>query len=127
MPTPAAFTRVWIFDALEGRFVEGQTVVAAAGKIVAVGRPAACRYRRAPHDGRGTTLTPGIWDAHLRAGSDLRGVMLLSLGEISARDPGAELRPALHRKLCIANGGLLSPRCISRRSTARSRWPRRAA
>lgn len=110
-PVPVAFTNVRVFDAEGGRFLEEQTVVADAGRIAALGPagsvpvPAGARVI----DGRGHTLTPGIWDAHMHAGSDRQGALLLSLGETSARDPGADIQRALLRKRQIARGELLWP------------------
>ena len=39
-------------------------------------------------DGKGKTLVPGLWDAHMHFPSDASGPMLLSLGITSCRDPG---------------------------------------
>ena len=64
-------------------------------------------------DGTGKTLTPGLWDAHMHVGSDLQGVMLLSMGETSARDPGADVEPTVARNARIAKGELLFPTVYS--------------
>lgn len=108
---PVAFTNVRAFvDG--GRFEEAQTVVVDKGRIVAVG-PA--RSTRPPAgarviDGRGKTLVPGLWDAHMHFGDDSSGPMLLSLGITSARDPGNVTALTLARRERRAKGDLLSPR-----------------
>lgn len=114
-PTPVAFTNVKLFDAENARFLPGQTVVADAGRIVAVGPTAAMTLPAGARiiDGTGKTLTPGIWDAHMHVNSDLQGVMLLSMGETSARDPGADVEPTIDRNARIAKGDLLFPKVYS--------------
>ncbi len=114
-PTPVAFTNVKLFDAEGGRFLDGQTVVADKGRIVAVGPNASVTVPAGAKviDGTGKTLSPGIWDAHMHVGSDAEGVMLLSMGETSARDPGADIAPTIARKARIAKGELLFPTVYS--------------
>jgi imidazolonepropionase-like amidohydrolase len=113
--TPIAFTHVKLFDAERGRFLADQTVVANAGRIAAVGASASVAIPANARviDGTGKTLTPGLWDAHMHVGSDLQGVMLLSMGETSARDPGADVAPTVARNARIARGELLFPRVYS--------------
>jgi imidazolonepropionase-like amidohydrolase len=110
-PVPVVFANVRLFDAEGARFVDDQSVVIDAGRIVAVGPASSVKVPAGARmiDGRGKTLTPGIWDAHLHAGPDQQGVMLLSLGETSARDPGADIQRALLRRNRIAAGDLLYP------------------
>lgn len=114
-PVPVAFTNVRMFDAEGARFVEGQTVVtngrtiAAVGPVASVKVPANARVI----DGRGKTLTPGIWDAHMHVGSDLQGLRLLSMGETSARDPGSLVQPTMLRNERIRRGELLFPTVYS--------------
>ncbi len=114
-PVPVAFTDVTLFDAEKAAFVPGQTVVADKGKIAAVGAAGSVKVpanaRRI--DGRGKTLSPGIWDAHMHTGSDLQGLMLLSLGETSARNPGADVEPTVERNARVAKGALLYPTVYS--------------
>lgn len=108
---PVAFTNVRAF--VDGnRFVEAQTIVVDKGRIVAVG-PA--RSTRPPAgaqliDGKGKTLVPGLWDAHMHFGDDSTGPMLLSLGITSARDPGNVTALTMARRERRAKGDLLSPR-----------------
>jgi hypothetical protein len=101
---PVAFEHVKSFDSLAGRWLEDQTVVTDGERIVAAG--AAAKVRIPPTarriDGRGKTLVPGLWDAHMHFGDDASGPMLLALGITSARDPGADIEPAKARLARIA-------------------------
>jgi imidazolonepropionase-like amidohydrolase len=108
---PIAFTNVRAF--LDGsRFAEGQTIVVDKGRIVAVGPAATTRPPAGARliDGKGKTLVPGLWDAHMHFGDDSAGPMLLSLGITSARDPGNVTALTLARRERRAKGELLSPR-----------------
>lgn len=110
-PVPVAFTNVKLFDAEGARFLDGQTVVTNGRTIAAVGPAASVEVPADARviDGRGHTLTPGIWDAHMHVGSDLQGLRLLSMGETSARDPGADVQPTILRNERIKRGELLFP------------------
>ena len=114
-PVPVAFTHVKLFDALAAKFADDQTVVADKGKIVAVGATATVKVpgNAKVIDGKGKTLSPGIWDAHMHVGSDLQGLQLLSQGETSARNPGADIQPTVLRNQQIAAGKLLFPTVYS--------------
>lgn len=114
-PTPVAFTHVTLFDSVGGKFLRDQTVVADAGKITAVGPAASVKLPANARviDGIGKTLSPGIWDAHMHVGSDLQGLQLLSQGETSARNPGADIQPTVLRNQQIAAGKLLFPTVYS--------------
>ena len=108
---PVAFTNVRAF--LDGsRFAEDQTIVVDKGNIVAVGAAADVRIPAGAKiiDGRGKTLVPGLWDAHMHFGDDSSGPMLLSLGITSARDPGNVTALTMARAARRAKGDLLSPR-----------------
>lgn len=108
---PVAFTNVRAFvDG--GRFAEDQTIVVDKGRIVAVGPATSTRPPAGARliDGRGKTLVPGLWDAHMHFGDDSSGPMLLSLGITSARDPGNVTALTLARRERRAKGDLLSPR-----------------
>lgn len=116
MPTtPVAFVDVRMFDAVEGVWRDHQTVVANGKYISAVGPAAStavpANARRI--DGAGRTLVPGLWDAHMHFGDDQAGPMLLSMGVTSARDPGADMQPAIARRQRAATGQLLAPTLFS--------------
>ncbi len=114
-PVPVAFTHVQLFDAVGGKFLADQTVIANAGKITAVGPATSIKLPANARviDGTGKTLSPGIWDAHMHVGSDLQGLQLLSQGETSARNPGADIQPTVLRNKQIADGKLLFPTVYS--------------
>lgn len=108
---PVAFERVRTFDSLAGRWLDEQTVISDGERIVAAGPADAVKVpahaRRI--DGRGKTLVPGLWDAHMHFFSDVSGPMLLSLGVTSVRDPGADIEAAKARLARITSGQLLAP------------------
>lgn len=109
--TPVAFEHVRLFDAINGVWRDDQTVVA-TGKYISASGPAASTPVPADArriDGAGRTLVPGLWDAHMHFGQDSTGPMLLSMGVTNARDPGADVTPALARLQRIATGQLLAP------------------
>ena len=114
-PGPVAFTHVRLFDADAGRFLDDRTVVVEDGRIAAVGPADSVVVPEGARivDGSGKTLVPGIWDAHMHVGSDSQGVMLLSMGVTSARDPGGEAAPTIRRRERIARGELLFPTVYS--------------
>ncbi len=107
---PVAFTNVRAF--VDGsRFAENQTIVVDKGLIVASGPASAVRVPAGAKlfDGKGRTLVPGLWDAHMHFGDDSTGPMLLSLGITSARDPGNVTALTLARRERRSRGELLSP------------------
>lgn len=112
---PVAFTHVKMFDAEHARFVDDQTVVTSGRTIAAVGPAGSVKVPAGARviDGRGRTLSPGIWDAHMHVGSDLQGLQLLSQGETSSRNPGADIQSTLLRNARIAKGELLFPTVYS--------------
>ncbi len=112
---PVAFVNVRVYDSEATRFIEDQTVIVQAGRIKAVGRRASVPVPPNARviDGKGHTLAPGLWDAHMHAGSDSQGARLLSLGETSSRDPGADVQQAVLRRGRIARGELLYPSLYS--------------
>jgi len=106
-----AFTHVNAF--LDGtHFAKDQTVLVEGDEITGVGP--APRLAIPPGaqiiDGRGKTLTPGLWDSHQHFGNDDSGPMLLSLGITSVRDPGNINALTMARADRRARGQLLSPR-----------------
>lgn len=109
--TPVAFEHVRLFDSIEGVWRDDQTVVVEGRLISSIGPSASttvpANARRI--DGSGKSLVPGLWDAHMHMGDDASGPMLLSLGVTNARDPGADVQPALARQQRFATGQLLSP------------------
>ena len=107
---PIAF--VHVRDFVDGaRFADDQTVVVDGGKIVAAGPSTSTRApaNAAVVDGRGKTLSPGLWDSHQHFGDDSTGPFLLSLGITSIRDPGNNNALTLARRERRAKGDLLMP------------------
>jgi imidazolonepropionase-like amidohydrolase len=111
---PAAavvFTGVRLFDAEGLRFLPDQSVVIEQGRIKALGpsgsirTPANARIIR----GEGSTLLPGLWDCHMHVGDDYTGLLELSLGVTSVRDPGNDDRRTLDRRKRVSTGQLLFP------------------
>jgi len=108
---PVAFVNVRMFDADQGRFLAGQTVVIDKDLITAVGPAAKVRVpaRAQRIDGKGKTLLPGLWDCHLHIGDDYTGPQELSLGVTSVRDPGNDDARTIDRRTRTAAGELLFP------------------
>lgn len=106
-----AFTNVRAF--VDGNhYVENATVVVEKGVITQVGASASVVLPQGAEiiDGRGKTLVPGLWDAHLHVGDDTSGPLLLSLGITSGRDPGNDDALTIARATRRAKGELLMPR-----------------
>lgn len=108
---PVAFEHVRLFNSVEGVWRSDQTVVANGRYIVAVGPAASTAIPAGARriDGSGKTLVPGLWDSHMHFSDDATGPLLLSMGVTSARDPGADVEPAIARLNRIAIGQLLAP------------------
>jgi imidazolonepropionase-like amidohydrolase len=108
---PVAFTHVKMFDAEGLRFVADQTVVVDKGVITAVGPAGSVAVPKGAQvfDGRGKTLTPGLWDCHMHVGDDYTGPQELSMGVTSVRDPGNNDVLTLDRRSRAAKGELLMP------------------
>lgn len=84
------FADVTLYDADARRFVPGQSVYVADGKIAAVGPLAALSLPQGTRtiDGKGKTLVPGLWDSHLHIGDDWDVLANLASGYTSFRSPG---------------------------------------
>lgn len=111
---PVVFQDVRLYDSLNRRFREHQSVVVVDGRITAVG---GARSIHAPANaqiipGAGRTLVPGLWDSHQHFGGDDSGPLLLAQGITSIRDPGNQPEESTVRRHRIENGQLLGPRII---------------
>jgi hypothetical protein len=111
---PILFRNVKIYDADHQRFVVGQNVVVANGKIVSVGTalpklPAGTRVI----DGAGKTLVPGLWDSHMHVGDDFQTVSELALGVTSCRNPGGPIELEVSQRKRRNAGTLLAPECFN--------------
>ena len=90
---PVLFDNVRLFDADKGVFVDNQAVLAGDGRIKAI-VPAGSMVPP-PNvrviDGKGKTLVPGIWDAHMHIGDDWDVLSNMANGMTSFRSPGTML------------------------------------
>jgi imidazolonepropionase-like amidohydrolase len=107
---PVAFTQVRAFIGGD-HYAEAQTVIVDRGVIQQVGPAAEVAVPAGAQiiDGKGKTLVPGLWDAHMHFPSDASGPMLLSLGITSVRDPGNVNELTLARAERRAHDLLLTP------------------
>lgn len=107
---PVAFRDVRTFsDGKDWR--EHQTVLVEGGKIVAAGPVASVHIppQSMIIDGKGMTLLPGLWDAHMHVQDDYNDLSELSIGVTSLRDPGNYNEQTLARRKRRAAGELLMP------------------
>jgi imidazolonepropionase-like amidohydrolase len=107
---PVLFRNVKIYDADNQRFIAGQNVVVANGKIVSVGTalpklPAGAQVI----DGSGKTLVPGLWDSHMHVSDDFNALSEVALGVTSARNPGGSIELAVSQRDRRAKGLLVGP------------------
>ncbi|HKC03829.1 MAG TPA: amidohydrolase family protein [Sphingomicrobium sp.] len=110
---PVLFRNVKIYDADRERFVAGQNVVVADGKIQMVGTmlPKLAAGARVI-DGNGKTLVPGLWDSHMHVGDDFQAVSELALGVTNCRNPGGPIELDVSQRERRNNGTLLAPECF---------------
>jgi imidazolonepropionase-like amidohydrolase len=108
---PVAFTQVRVFDADAKVFLADRTVIVDQGRIVAHGGANEIQVPSGAKviDGKGKTLLPGLWDAHMHVGNDFAGLQELSLGVTSVRDPGNDNALTLDRRARASRGELLMP------------------
>ena len=110
--TPTLIDHVLLFDSVAGKYIPDRAVLIADGKVAAVG---AGGQVRAPAgatviDGRGKTLSPGLWDSHRHVGGDdWNLVQNVATGMTNYRSPGTEIDDALSLYKRRAAGDLLAP------------------
>ena len=114
LKTPAgavAFTHVQLYDSEARVFRKDQTVVVEKGRITSVQAATAAKLPSGAQviDGKGKTLLPGLWDAHMHTGTDYTGLQELSMGVTSIRDPGNDDSLTLDRRARVKAGQLLMP------------------
>lgn len=107
---PVLFRNVRLFDADQGRFLEGQSVLASDGKIAAVGPVASVQAPAGTRviEGSGKTLVPGLWDSHKHIGDDFSLLSNLAVGMTSYRSPGTMISRAAAVTKRRAAGELLA-------------------
>jgi len=109
---PVLFRNVKIYDADNRRFIPGQNVVVADGKIQMIGTmlPKLTSDARVI-DGTGKTLVPGLWDSHMHVSDDFQTVSELALGVTNCRNPGGPIELEVSQRERRNNGTLLAPEC----------------
>jgi len=107
---PVLFRDVRLFDADALRFLDGQDVLVAGGKIARVGPTgrAATRGARVV-DGRGKTLVPGLWDSHMHMPDDFTALSEVAIGVTSFRNPGGTIDLAQSQERRRKAGTLVAP------------------
>ena len=111
---PILFQNVKIYDADNQRFLDGQNVVVADGKIQMVGTMLP-KLPDGSHviDGAGKTLVPGLWDSHMHLGDDFGAIAEVALGVTSIRNPGGTIELAQSQKKRRADGTLVAPEAFT--------------
>ena len=110
--TPTLVDNVMVFDSLGGKYLTGQTVLIADGKVAQVGGAGSIKAPAGATtiDGRGKTLLPGLWDAHRHTGGpDWNLIQNLAIGMTNFRSPGSEIEETLEMVKARAAGELLAP------------------
>ena len=109
--TPTLIDHVLLFDSIAGRYLPDRAVLIADGKVAGVG--AAGSIKPPPGavliDGRGKTLTPGLWDSHQHVGDDWNLLQNVATGMTNYRSPGSMIDEALSIYKRRAAGDLLAP------------------
>jgi hypothetical protein len=109
--TPTLVDHVLLFDSVAGRYLPDRAVLIADGKVAEVGAGGSIK---APPgavaiDGRGKTLTPGLWDSHQHVGDDWNLLQNVATGMTNYRSPGSMIDEALSIFKRRAAGDLLAP------------------
>ncbi len=110
--TPTLIDHVLLFDSVAGRYVPDQAVLIADGKVAAVGAGGSLTLPAGAVtiDGRGKTLTPGLWDAHRHVGGDDWNLLQnVATGITNYRSPGSMIDEAHSLMKRRAAGDLLAP------------------
>ena len=110
--TPTLVDHVLMFDSVAGRYVPDRAVLIADGKVAAVGAGGSLKAPAGAVviDGRGKTLTPGLWDSHQHVGGDdWNLIQNVATGMTNYRSPGSEIDDALSIYKRRAAGDLLAP------------------
>lgn len=109
--TPTLIDNVLMFDSVSGRYLPNRAVLIADGKVAAVGAAGSIKAPAGATliDGRGKTLTPGLWDSHQHVGDDWNLLQNLATGMTNYRSPGSMIDEALSIYKRRAAGDLLAP------------------
>ncbi|WP_375391049.1 amidohydrolase family protein [uncultured Sphingomonas sp.] len=109
--TPTLIDHVLMFDSVAGRYLPDRAVLIADGKVAAVGVGGTVKAPTGASviDGRGRTLTPGLWDSHQHVGDDWNLLQNVATGMTNYRSPGTMIEDALSIYKRRAAGDLLAP------------------
>lgn len=110
--TPTLVDHVLMFDSVAGRYVPDRAVLIADGKVAGVGAGGSIKAPAGAVvlDGRGKTLTPGLWDAHRHVGGDDWNLLQnVATGITNYRSPGSMIDEAESITRRRAAGELLAP------------------
>ena len=109
--TPTLIDHVLMFDSVTGRYLPDRAVLVADGKVAAVGTAGSITAPTGATviDGRGKTLSPGLWDSHQHVGDDWNLLQNLATGMTNYRSPGSMIDEALSIYKRRAASDLLAP------------------
>jgi imidazolonepropionase-like amidohydrolase len=109
--TPTLVDNVLMFDSVAGRYVPGQAVLIADGKVAAIGKAGSIKTPAGATliDGKGKTLLPGLWDSHQHVGDDWNLLQNVATGMTNYRSPGTSIEDALSIYKRRGAGDLLAP------------------
>jgi len=109
--TPTLVDHVLMFDSVAGRYLRDRAVLLADGEVAAVGRGGSIKLPPGAVliNGRGKTLTPGLWDSHQHVGDDWNLLQNVATGMTNYRSPGTTIDEALSIYQRRASGDLLAP------------------
>ncbi len=109
--SPTLVDHVLMFDSVAGRYEPDRAVLIVDGKVQAVGAAGAIAAPAGATviDGRGKTLTPGLWDSHQHVGDDWNLLQNVATGMTNYRSPGSAIEDAISISRRRAAGDLLAP------------------
>ena len=109
--TPTLVDHVLMFDSVAGRYLPDCAVLIGDGKVAAVGPAGSIKPPPGAVliNGRGKTLTPGLWDSHQHVGDDWNLLQNVATGMTNYRSPGTMIDEALSIYKRRAAGDLLAP------------------
>ncbi|OQW45454.1 MAG: amidohydrolase [Proteobacteria bacterium SG_bin6] len=110
--TPTLIDHVLLFDSVGGRYLPDQAVLIADGKVAAVAKGGTLKAPAGATviDGRGKTLSPGLWDAHRHIGGDDWNLLQnVATGMTNYRSPGSMIDESLSIFKRRGTGDLLAP------------------
>jgi hypothetical protein len=109
--TPTLIDHVLVFDSVDGKYLPDRAVLIGGGKVEAMGESGSIKPPpgTVTLDGRGKTLTPGLWDSHQHVGDDWNLLQNVATGITNYRSPGTTIDDALSIYKRRASGDLLAP------------------